>query len=153
MGRHATDTTCLALANDPEFDQTPGSNPGVPTKRILKKPKPSKPNPRCFRIDVVQQDNAHLAWQTPAASGRKATRGCMCGYLGDNRRMCTCDARERLRYTRKMSGPLMDRVDWVARGGQRFLPRRCDRRGRTTSRRLPAARPPVFDGLVSRRPK
>jgi magnesium chelatase family protein len=36
---------------------------------------------------------------------------CPCGFLGDPRRACGCDAHERRRYTRKLSGPLLDRID------------------------------------------
>ncbi len=34
-----------------------------------------------------------------------------CGFLGDPRRSCTCDAHERRRYGHKLSGPLLDRID------------------------------------------
>lgn len=45
------------------------------------------------------------------AHGRKATLPCPCGFVGDPRRVCICGERLRLRYSRKVSGPLLDRID------------------------------------------
>lgn len=36
---------------------------------------------------------------------------CKCGYLGDNRRQCTCTPAQVNNYRGKISGPLLDRID------------------------------------------
>ena len=40
-----------------------------------------------------------------------AMNPCPCGYLGDARRECTCTQSQITRYRRRISGPLLDRID------------------------------------------
>jgi magnesium chelatase family protein len=40
-----------------------------------------------------------------------ASNPCVCGYLGDSQRNCTCTPPEIQRYRARMSGPLLDRID------------------------------------------
>ena len=40
-----------------------------------------------------------------------AMNPCPCGFRGDSRRYCRCDPGSRLRYSRRLSGPLLDRID------------------------------------------
>jgi magnesium chelatase family protein len=40
-----------------------------------------------------------------------ATNPCICGYLGDERKKCTCSMGEIRKYWNSISGPIMDRID------------------------------------------
>ncbi len=40
-----------------------------------------------------------------------AANPCPCGYLGDPKKECKCSPRMIMKYTSKLSGPLMDRID------------------------------------------
>ncbi len=38
---------------------------------------------------------------------------CPCGYYGDTQRECTCSSTQILAYQKKLSGPLLDRIDMI----------------------------------------
>ena len=38
---------------------------------------------------------------------------CPCGFYGDTKKECTCSSTQIINYQRKLSGPLMDRIDMV----------------------------------------
>ena len=40
-----------------------------------------------------------------------AMNPCPCGYLGDKEKVCTCSVNEINRYRKKVSGPILDRID------------------------------------------
>ena len=43
--------------------------------------------------------------------GKKATQGCSCGFHGDPVKECTCTPTAVSRYKKRISGPLLDRID------------------------------------------
>ena len=43
--------------------------------------------------------------------GKKATQICPCGYFGDPFKECRCSSGEISRYHKRISGPLLDRID------------------------------------------
>ena len=43
--------------------------------------------------------------------GKKATRGCPCGFFTDPQKECNCTPLQIQRYRSKVSGPLLDRID------------------------------------------
>lgn len=52
--------------------------------------------------------------QFPAAINLiAATNPCPCGYYGSHEKYCTCGDKARLKYMQKITGPIIDRVDFV----------------------------------------
>jgi magnesium chelatase family protein len=63
------------------------------------------------RIDVSRA-NSHVSY--PADFMLVATMNpCPCGYLGDNTKECSCTSNQIIAYQKRLSGPLMDRIDIV----------------------------------------
>ncbi len=51
------------------------------------------------------------AFSRSRPNGKKATRPCPCGYRTDPKKQCRCSVGEIQRYTSRLSGPLLDRID------------------------------------------
>lgn len=63
------------------------------------------------KIDVSRA-NAHVSY--PADFMLVATMNpCPCGYFGDKTKECTCTSSQIISYQKRLSGPLMDRIDLV----------------------------------------
>lgn len=61
------------------------------------------------KIDVARA-NAHISY--PADFMLVATMNpCPCGYLGDSQKECSCTSTQILSYQKRLSGPLLDRID------------------------------------------
>jgi len=61
---------------------------------------------------VVTVSRAAMTCTFPASFALVASMNpCPCGYLGDERRRCTCDSYAVGRYMARLSGPLLDRID------------------------------------------
>lgn len=61
---------------------------------------------------VVSISRAHGRATFPAAFMLIASQNpCPCGYLGDNSHVCTCTTGQILKYQKKISGPILDRID------------------------------------------
>jgi magnesium chelatase family protein len=63
------------------------------------------------KIDVSRA-NAHVTY--PADFMLVATMNpCPCGYFGDNTKECSCTSTQIIAYQKRLSGPLLDRIDLV----------------------------------------
>jgi magnesium chelatase family protein len=51
------------------------------------------------------------AWDRTAATRRRATQLCNCGFSGDGTGRCICTSAEIMKYRSRISGPLADRID------------------------------------------
>lgn len=61
---------------------------------------------------AVSRANGHITY--PADFMLVATMNpCPCGYFGDDKKECNCTSTQILAYQKRLSGPLMDRIDLV----------------------------------------
>lgn len=61
---------------------------------------------------AISRANGHVTY--PADFMLVATMNpCPCGYLGDTKKECTCSSTQILAYQKRLSGPLLDRIDLV----------------------------------------
>ena len=83
-----------------EFPEYPRS-----TLETLRQPLEDK------KIDISRA-NAHVTY--PADFMLVATMNpCPCGYFGDKTKECSCTSNQIIAYQKRLSGPLMDRIDLV----------------------------------------
>ncbi len=63
-------------------------------------------------VVTIARTNMHVSY--PADFMLVATKNpCPCGYATDSTRECTCSAYQIIQYQKKISGPLLDRIDLV----------------------------------------
>jgi magnesium chelatase family protein len=64
-------------------------------------------------LDEVPESGAHVleVLRQPMEDKVVATNPCPCGYFGDPTRECTCPLSMVSRYQKRLSGPLLDRID------------------------------------------
>ncbi|MCA9848428.1 MAG: recombinase family protein, partial [Dehalococcoidia bacterium] len=67
-----------------------------------------------YRFPACNDDATSPAGDEEAACCSTFPHGCPCGYYGDSVRACTCPEASVSRYQRRVSGPLMDRIDLFA---------------------------------------
>ncbi len=65
-----------------------------------------------------------------------AMNPCPCGYYGDSDRTCVCRPSERLDYAKRISGPLLDRIDLHVEVGRLLYDKLCSEEKPESSRRI-----------------
>ena len=63
-----------------------------------------------------------------------AKNPCPCGFLGDERRECTCSGSQIVSYHRRLSGPLLDRIDLNITVGKMPFAKMREQKGEETSK-------------------
>lgn len=64
------------------------------------------------KVITVSRINGHAKY--PADFMLVATMNpCPCGFYGDSKKSCTCTSTQIINYQRKLSGPLLDRIDLI----------------------------------------
>ncbi len=64
------------------------------------------------KVIAISRANGHVTY--PADFMLIATMNpCPCGFYGDATRECTCSSNQILTYQRRLSGPLLDRIDMI----------------------------------------
>ena len=80
---------------------------------LIKKRPFISPHHTSSNIAIIGGGSKASPGNVSLASG--AMNPCPCGYLGDNRKQCTCTQNMIERYRAKLSGPMLDRIDLISR--------------------------------------